>query len=119
MRISANELTAESVVIDDVPASATFREAQFNEAIEMAKTGTTCTCEMAQVSPWPTEEALDAVAQAYADVGLRASIAAQAFDLPQEGISIENVERDFVGVLTAEERETATAVVPGSGAAAR
>jgi 5-methylthioadenosine/S-adenosylhomocysteine deaminase len=50
-------------------------------AIEMAKTGTTCACDMAQVLPWPTDETLDAVAQAYADVGLRASIAAQVHDL--------------------------------------
>lgn len=50
-------------------------------AIEMARTGTTCACDMAQVTPWPTDEALDAVAQAYADVGLRASIAPQVFDL--------------------------------------
>ena len=50
-------------------------------AIEMARTGTTCACEMAQILPWPTPEALDAVAQAYADVGLRASIAAQVTDL--------------------------------------
>jgi len=50
-------------------------------AIEMVKTGTTCACDMAQVTPWPTDEALDAVARAYADVGLRASIAAQVFDL--------------------------------------
>jgi len=50
-------------------------------AMEMLRTGTTCACDMAQVTPWPTDEALDAVAQAYADVGLRASIAAQVFDL--------------------------------------
>ena len=49
-------------------------------AIEMVKTGTTCACEMAQVLPYPTDEALDAVGQAYTDVGLRASIAAQVAD---------------------------------------
>jgi 5-methylthioadenosine/S-adenosylhomocysteine deaminase len=51
-------------------------------AIEMAKTGTTCACEMAQVSPWPTDETLGAVVHGYLDVGLRASIAPQVFDLP-------------------------------------
>jgi 5-methylthioadenosine/S-adenosylhomocysteine deaminase len=50
-------------------------------ALEMLRTGTTCACDMAQVTPWPTDEGLDAVARAYADVGLRASIAAQVFDL--------------------------------------
>jgi cytosine/adenosine deaminase-related metal-dependent hydrolase len=51
-------------------------------AIEQARTGTTCACEMAMATPFPTDEALDAVAQAYADVGVRASINAQVFDLP-------------------------------------
>ncbi|MGH7264014.1 MAG: amidohydrolase family protein [Candidatus Rokuibacteriota bacterium] len=50
-------------------------------AIEMLRTGTTCACDMAQVTPWPTDEGLDAVARAYVDVGLRVSIAAQVFDL--------------------------------------
>jgi 5-methylthioadenosine/S-adenosylhomocysteine deaminase len=50
-------------------------------AIEMLRTGTTCVCDMAQVTPWPTDESLDAVVHAYLDVGLRASIAAQVFDL--------------------------------------
>jgi cytosine/adenosine deaminase-related metal-dependent hydrolase len=69
-------------------------------AIEMAKTGTTCACEMAQVSPWPTEETLGAVAQAYADVGLRVSIAAQVFDLSFTE-SLEGLE----ALLPAELRE--------------
>jgi cytosine/adenosine deaminase-related metal-dependent hydrolase len=50
-------------------------------AIEMVRTGTTCACDMAQVTPWPTDEGLDAVARAYVDVGLRVSLAAQVFDL--------------------------------------
>jgi cytosine/adenosine deaminase-related metal-dependent hydrolase len=50
-------------------------------AIEMLRTGSTCACDMIQVTPWPTAEALDAAARAYADVGLRASLAAQVFDL--------------------------------------
>src|SRR5919199_5450888 len=44
-------------------------------AIEMVRSGTTCACDMAQVLPWPTDEALEAVAQAYADVGLRVTLA--------------------------------------------
>ena len=51
-------------------------------AIEMAKTGTTCACEMAMLLPTPTDETLDAVAQAYVDVGLRASIATHISDAP-------------------------------------
>lgn len=51
-------------------------------AVEMARSGTTCACDMVQVLPWPTDEALGAVARAYADVGLRAVIAPQVADLP-------------------------------------
>ena len=51
-------------------------------AIEMAKTGTTCACDMAAVLPWPTDEALDAIIQAYRDVGLRVSFAPQIADRP-------------------------------------
>lgn len=50
--------------------------------IEMARTGVTCACDMAAILPWPTPEALDAVAQAYVDVGLRASLAGQVIDRP-------------------------------------
>lgn len=50
-------------------------------AIEMAKSGTTCACEMTQVSPYPTLDHLDAVVQAYVDVGIRLSFAPQIFDL--------------------------------------
>jgi cytosine/adenosine deaminase-related metal-dependent hydrolase len=65
-------------------------------AIEMARTGTTCACDMAQVTPWPTDETLDAVARAYADVGLRASIAAQVFDLsfPESLADVESLLPD-------------------------
>jgi 5-methylthioadenosine/S-adenosylhomocysteine deaminase len=51
-------------------------------ALEMIRTGTTTACDMAQTGPWPTDEMVDAVAQAYVDVGLRASIAPQFADLP-------------------------------------
>ena len=51
-------------------------------ALEMIRTGTTCACDMAQTGPWPADDMVDAVAQAYVDVGLRASIAPQFFDLP-------------------------------------
>lgn len=54
-------------------------------AIEMLRSGTTCACDMIQVLPWPTDEALEAVARAYADVGLRAVIAPQVADLPFYG----------------------------------
>jgi 5-methylthioadenosine/S-adenosylhomocysteine deaminase len=56
-------------------------------AIEMAKTGTTCACEMAGILPWPADDTIDAVAQAYADVGLRVNLAAQVADLtPLESV---------------------------------
>jgi cytosine/adenosine deaminase-related metal-dependent hydrolase len=51
-------------------------------AIEMAKTGTTCACEMALILPRPTDETLGAVARAYADVGLRVSLGTHISDLP-------------------------------------
>ena len=51
-------------------------------AVEMLKSGTTCACDMAQVLPWATDGTLDAVAQAYADVGARVVIAPQVADLP-------------------------------------
>jgi cytosine/adenosine deaminase-related metal-dependent hydrolase len=51
-------------------------------ALEMLRTGTTTACDMAQTGPWPSDEMIDAVAQAYVDVGLRASIAPQFGDLP-------------------------------------
>jgi cytosine/adenosine deaminase-related metal-dependent hydrolase len=50
-------------------------------AIEMAKTGITCACDMASVLPWPTGEHVDAIAQAYVDVGLRASLACSVSEL--------------------------------------
>jgi cytosine/adenosine deaminase-related metal-dependent hydrolase len=50
-------------------------------AVEMVRTGTTCACDMANVVPWPTDETLDAVARAYADVGLRVTLAPQVADL--------------------------------------
>jgi 5-methylthioadenosine/S-adenosylhomocysteine deaminase len=51
-------------------------------ALEMIRTGTTSACDMAQTGPWPADDMVDAVAQAYLDSGLRASIAPQFFDLP-------------------------------------
>jgi 5-methylthioadenosine/S-adenosylhomocysteine deaminase len=51
-------------------------------ALEMIRNGTTTVCDMAQTGPWPTDEMVDAVAEAYVDVGLRASIAPQFADLP-------------------------------------
>lgn len=50
-------------------------------AIEMLHSGTTWACEMANVLPWRTGAALDAVVQAYVDVGVRASINVQVLDL--------------------------------------
>jgi cytosine/adenosine deaminase-related metal-dependent hydrolase len=51
-------------------------------AMEMAKTGTTCACDMAGILPWPTDEGLDAILAAYRDVGLRVNLAPQIADRP-------------------------------------
>jgi 5-methylthioadenosine/S-adenosylhomocysteine deaminase len=51
-------------------------------ALEMIRTGTTSACDMAYSGPWPADDMVDAVARAYVDCGLRASIAPQFFDLP-------------------------------------
>ena len=51
-------------------------------AIEMAKTGTTCACDMAGILPWPTDEGLEAILEAYRDVGLRVNLAPQIADRP-------------------------------------
>ncbi len=51
-------------------------------AIEMVSTGTTACLDHCSHRPFHTAEALDAIAQAYADVGMRASLAPMFSDLP-------------------------------------
>ena len=51
-------------------------------ALEMVETGTTACLDHCSHRPSHTAEALDAIAQAYADVGMRASLAPMFSDLP-------------------------------------
>lgn len=53
-------------------------------AIEMLKTGTTSVQDDAFLMPYPTTEIIDAVMQAYADSGLRATVALDQPSLPDE-----------------------------------
>jgi 5-methylthioadenosine/S-adenosylhomocysteine deaminase len=50
-------------------------------AVEMLKTGCTAAYDLFMAAPAPTAEAMDAVARAYADVGMRAVIAPAVADL--------------------------------------
>ena len=60
-------------------------------AIEMVSTGTTACLDHCSHRPVHTAEALDAIAQAYADVGMRASLAPMFSDLPfSETVPFEN-----------------------------
>jgi 5-methylthioadenosine/S-adenosylhomocysteine deaminase len=54
-------------------------------AIEMLRTGTTVVQDDAFLMPYPTPEVIDAVMTAYADCGIRASVALDHSDLPEIG----------------------------------
>lgn len=54
-------------------------------AVEMLRTGTTTVQDDAFLMPYPTPEVVDAVMSAYADCGLRASVALDHSDLPELG----------------------------------
>jgi 5-methylthioadenosine/S-adenosylhomocysteine deaminase len=52
-------------------------------ALEMLRTGTTAVQDDAFLMPYPTPEIIDAVMQAYADCGIRASVALDQPELPE------------------------------------
>ncbi len=54
-------------------------------AAEMLKTGTTAVQDDAFLVPFPTTDVIDAILQAYADIGIRARVALDQSDLPEIG----------------------------------
>ncbi|RFA06741.1 amidohydrolase [Subtercola boreus] len=70
----------------DIALAPTPREAYLRTmlaALEMLRTGTTTVQDDAFLMPFPTPEIIDAVMQAYADCGIRASVALDQPELPE------------------------------------
>ena len=70
----------------DVALIPTPREAYLRTmlgALEMLRTGTTAVQDDAFVMPFPTPDIIDAIMQAYADCGIRASVALDQPELPE------------------------------------
>jgi len=89
---SISGLPLEPFMLYESPASPellpTPREAYVRTllgAIEMLRTGTTTVQDDAFLMPYPTPEVVDAVMTAYADCGIRASVALDQSDLPEIG----------------------------------
>ena len=87
---SMRSLPLELFMLFESPADAalepTPREAYLRTmlaALEMLRTGTTTVQDDAFLMPYPTPDILDAVMQAYADCGIRASVALDQPELPE------------------------------------
>ncbi len=90
LKASLPSLPLELFMLYESPSDAalapTSREAYLRTmlgAIEMLRTGTTTVQDDAFVMPFPAPEIIDAIMQAYADCGIRASVALDQPELPE------------------------------------
>ncbi|SOD74820.1 5-methylthioadenosine/S-adenosylhomocysteine deaminase [Jatrophihabitans sp. GAS493] len=106
---SFDSLPLELFMLMESPAGAEFRatprEAYLRTMLailQMLRTGTTAVQDDAFLMPYPEPEIIDAVMQAYADAGIRASVALDQPELPEaEKLPVMSGDREFQRALTA------------------